>query len=487
VTYDLSANRSWSFGTITGSGASGQVSYWDGTTSQAGSNDFQWNGTNLLLGNDKGLVLQTAGTNRNVLLRPTVILDNYAGLSMYPNSGTNVGFSLSIIPRGTGYNSQIKSQITVFNTDYTADSTNYELGVFRAAGDRFSFSTGAAGTGTNKPFLLSSGYADGATNPNHLWLYTSGNVGINTSSDGGQRLQVQGTTLLNGNVTFSSATGMFWDATNSRLGIGTNAPAYDLHILKASAANGEIGFQVRNTTTTGGAFSSFSNNLDERLVLEMFGSSWGGGGLASKGTLSSSGSNGLAHLVFSNSSTAHFSIHTTTSVTERFRLFGNTGNVLIQNGGTFTDSGERLQVTGTMKVTGASSFGGNMSLALNQNLDTYLSITNTTSGTSSQSYITLISDTNSGQFVFGKYSTAKTAYKTINSKDSYIYNNTVGGDISLLNDFASGNIKFAAGGSSTAHFTIKSNGRINMSSLPTSSTGLATGDLWNNAGVINIV
>jgi hypothetical protein len=36
-------------------------------------------------------------------------------------------------------------------------------------------------------------------------------------------------------------------------------------------------------------------------------------------------------------------------------------------------------------------------------------------------------------------------------------------------------------------FQVKANGRINMSSLPTSPTGLSSGDLWNNLGMINIV
>jgi hypothetical protein len=70
--------------------------------------------------------------------------------------------------------------------------------------------------------------------------------------------------------------------------------------------------------------------------------------------------------------------------------------------------------------------------------------------------------------------------------DAFIYN-AVAGDISILNDFATGSIKFAAGGSSTAHLTIKSNGRINMSSLPTSATGLSAGDLWNDGGTLKIV
>ncbi len=43
------------------------------------------------------------------------------------------------------------------------------------------------------------------------------------------------------------------------------------------------------------------------------------------------------------------------NLTVRMYLY-TSGNLAIQSGGTFTDSGERLQVTGTMKVTGASTF-----------------------------------------------------------------------------------------------------------------------------------
>jgi hypothetical protein len=30
-------------------------------------------------------------------------------------------------------------------------------------------------------------------------------------------------------------------------------------------------------------------------------------------------------------------------------------------------------------------------------------------------------------------------------------------------------------------------GTVNMANLPTSSAGLATGDLWNNSGIVNII
>jgi hypothetical protein len=39
------------------------------------------------------------------------------------------------------------------------------------------------------------------------------------------------------------------------------------------------------------------------------------------------------------------------TLTQRLEIFGNTGNVLIQNGGTFTDAGYRLDVNGTARVS----------------------------------------------------------------------------------------------------------------------------------------
>ncbi len=152
--------------------------------------------------------------------------------------------------------------------------------------------------------------------------------------------------------------------------------------------------------------------------------------------------------------------------------------------GSTTDSGEKLQVTGTMKVTGASSFGGNMTLSLNQNAPTSLTITNTSTLASAQSRI-LLTGTN-GSAIIGKTNINYATFGILSANDTYLYNFSAG-DIAILNDFATGSIKFAAGGSSTAHMTIKSNGRINMSSLPTSATGLSAGDLWNDGGTLKIV
>jgi len=45
---------------------------------------------------------------------------------------------------------------------------------------------------------------------------------------------------------------------------------------------------------------------------------------------------------------------------------------------------------------------------------------------------------------------------------------------------------FATAANASTNYAIKTDGNINMANLPTSSLGLSTGDLWNNAGVINI-
>jgi hypothetical protein len=144
-----------------------------------------------------------------------------------------------------------------------------------------------------------------------------------------------------------------------------------------------------------------------------------------------------------------------TDYTDRLIVKSSTGNVLI---GSTTDSGEKLQVTGTMKVTGASSFGGNMTLSLNQNAATKISVSNTTSGTGSYSELSVTSTNGTGSFV--KTSNGYTPYKIFAANDFCIINTSSAGDISILNDFATGNIKFAAGGSSTEQMRLTSAGNL---------------------------
>jgi hypothetical protein len=159
----------------------------------------QWSGTTNIYYNGGNVGIGTSSpagilhVNGSVVLGPSATgpamsminpdnLASFGQMTFYPNAGTNSGAAVSIVPRGTGYTAGIKAQISVFNTDYNADATNYEFAGLRAAGTTFNLMTGKSGTGTIRPMMLSAGYGDGATNPNQVYLATSGNVGIGLSN-----------------------------------------------------------------------------------------------------------------------------------------------------------------------------------------------------------------------------------------------------------------------------------------------------------------
>jgi hypothetical protein len=95
----------------------------------------------------------------------------------------------------------------------------------------------------------------------------------------------------------------------------------------------------------------------------------------------------------------------------------------------------------------------------NQNASTSVGVTNTTSAASSLAEIACVSS--NGYISLAKNSALRTTYKTILANDGYIYNAT-SGDISILNDFATGNIKFAAGASSTVQMIISASGNVGI-------------------------
>jgi hypothetical protein len=129
---------------------------------------------------------------------------------------------------------------------------------------------------------------------------------------------------------------------------------------------------------------------------------------------------------------------------------------------------------------GTSSPTQPIEVVKNQNATTKINISNTTSGTSAASEISLTS--NSGAyFSAGKLSPTYSAYKTLASSDGYLYNGT-GGDISLLNDVALGKIKFTAGASTTAQMTLFSTGNVGINTTTDAGYKL---DVNGTARVVN--
>jgi hypothetical protein len=136
-------------------------------------------------------------------------------------------------------------------------------------------------------------------------------------------------------------------------------------------------------------------------------------------------------------------------------------------------------------VQGEGRFSDNLIVSKNQNNSTAISVSNTTSG--SLSSANFVATSSNGFLFIGKTSATYTTYKQIVGNDTSIYNGT-SGDISILNDFATGNIKMAAGASSTAHFTIASSGAATFSSSVTASryTSIASSSYTNDFVNTNI-
>jgi hypothetical protein len=137
-------------------------------------------------------------------------IPSYSSLKFAPVAGTNAAASLNLIGRGTFGSNGVRSQITVYGTDANADPTNYEFAAFRAVPNLFTLTSGKSGTGSNRPFMLASGFAsDGATNNNQLVLETDGRV----STSGGFLFAPRTKSALL--ATSATATAGVWRVTDS--------------------------------------------------------------------------------------------------------------------------------------------------------------------------------------------------------------------------------------------------------------------------------
>jgi nitrogen fixation protein len=516
VTYDLSTSRTWTISAgISGSGASGQVAYWDGTTSQAGSANFLWDNTNSNLAIGAATTWQAGIGKLSVVNGAT----DAPILSLKNTDATKQVYYAS-------YNDSNKSlQYIVYGS--TAPGTL--LGQFRA--------NAAVILGYNTPSVLAIGNFEnvplvlGTNNAERLRIFGGGNIGIGTgTSDSGQRLQVQGTTLLNGNVTFSSATGMFWDATNSRLGIGTNAPAYDVE-LQRNKNSGTI-HRITNTNNNASAYAAFEltttsfasmfKHPTARTYKFILGDDLGFYN-STAGDISILNDFATGNIKFGagGSSTAHMTLH-------------NTGNLLL---GSTSNSGERLQVTGNVKIVGSGATSATTALTVqNSSSSNLFTVRNdgltTLTGTLQLDAIANFGGvgfypSNNGGYAFGggaralRYETVWGSFVSSPSAFAYnLFNSELGtaaniSHTSMFGNFAptsgtkvfqylniSGTINQTGGANgitrglyvnptltAAADFRAieTARGNVVFGNLPTSSAGLPTGAIWNDAGTIKIV
>jgi hypothetical protein len=484
---------------ITGSGAAGQVAYWSGTNTQVGNNNLFWDANNTRLG---------IGTNSPLFSLHVLGIGRFTGGLTSSTGFTQFAHYF--------YNGGGTNDIFASTTGNGAGSGNFGL-VNTVVGSRFGLFASSTGR-----IVMGNDTQTTSTATNFVLYLNTGNVGINSTSDSGEKLQVNGTMKVTGNfVGGAIVSGTELRLNNNsfqRVAIGNAsggiAGGYNLTLSSGTAQHDSTGAISGYYYHNSGYIALYTNSSQaagttatERMRLDASGNLGIGTASPSRklsvvGTtdiISYSNGTTTGYLYSDNNGVGLFNGATATGT----GIYARTSNILdlYYNGsiglrlnnlgriliGSTTDSGEQLQVTGTAKITGASTFGGNVVISLNQNASTNFNVTNTDVGVNTKSEYVLVSR-NGGTTKFGRYSNLTTAYKFINASDSYVLNETLG-DFAILNDVASGNIKFAAGGSSTAHLTIASTGKvlyaaattakaqINLAS-GTAPTTPVDGDIW---------
>jgi hypothetical protein len=222
--------------------------------------------------------------------------------------------------------------------------------------------------------------------------YMAGNLLLNTTTDAGFRLDVNGTARVQGNLTtnltassvpFIGASGLLsqdntnfvWNNTTKALGIGLNNPTEELTVkgtIRSEAKTGadNVFFQGVNSSSVlvGEMKEASSIGLGGLMFNGQRQDNTGGAGVFFGGFAGTTSSGNASAIQFvGNGGTisspsdlpagipiALFSKRTGGATSNQMALF-QTGNLLIQNGGTFTDAGFRLDVNGTFRQTGSTT------------------------------------------------------------------------------------------------------------------------------------
>jgi len=162
------------------------------------------------------------------------------------------------------------------------------------------------------------------------------------------------------------------------------------------------------------------------------------------------------------------SLFGTASFASNAVLLSGTASAVFATTGSNTFIGNQT-ITGSLNITASS-----INLTRNANAQTQLNITNTTAGTVSTTEINLIGSTSTGQLQ--KRSGGTNTYKILSPSDFTLYN-SVAGDIAIFNDLATGNIKFAAGGSSSPQLYLSTAGRLGIGTVVPTTPLHAVGQL----------
>ena len=275
-------------------------------------------------------------TNGSVLFsNGTTIAQNNANLNW---DNTNAALGIGTSSQVTNANVTIKGKGAV-------GSTFFLLGYDSASVQRLTiFDNGNiwASDITATSFIKSGGTAAQILAADGSVITAGTNVTISggtiSASGGGGSMAIGGsiTSATAGSVLFAGTSGVlsqdnanfFWDDANNRLGIGTITPAYTIDITGSFRMlhNTNYPLLIVGRTSVRYATMTWDDPAGEGLFQTY----------------------ARAFPLTFDASTVKFM----SSGSIRMRIFETSGNILIQNGGTFTDAGFRLDVNGTGRFNG---------------------------------------------------------------------------------------------------------------------------------------
>jgi hypothetical protein len=334
---------------VTGTGTAGQVAYWSSASAITGESNLFWDAANDRLG------IGTAS--------PQATLDVNGATSFFRgqiaftgSDGVANGISLNYVD-GASANSvlNIRDNANSANRVTFLQSGNVGIGTASPAARLEIFGTGntlrldSAANGAKTILLRNVGTATAE-------IKTDGNLDFNIE-DANRTMRF-----------LTSNTERMRITSTGNVGIGTNAPSNPLHV---NAPVGEDGFDaipvlfIRNTTVTSSFVSSMiglakstgnmTDGFGPRFLFSISDDTFGDrtNQIAAIGGIRTGAD---------NSGSIIFQTATTGTNTTKIQVFP-TGNTTIQNGGTFTDAGFRLDVNGTARVSGAATFSSSVTAA----------------------------------------------------------------------------------------------------------------------------
>jgi len=387
TTFDLSANRTWNVGTVTSVGTSGPLT--GGTITGSGTIGITQAGASsdgYLSSTD----WNTFNNKQNALTNPVTGTGTIFTLPMWSGATSLVDSPLSYGPDAFNfqYNSATGGTVNFTNiglTPYTYAIQMNNFGSPRSTVHSYTDGVVVQSIGgtqvsrlfANGNFILGTGVVD-----NGYKLEVTGTLALRASASASAATQVpvfiadpSGTTrelvtrtpaqllgdagaisgtIASGQVAFGTAAntvggdnGLFWDNTNKRLAINITSPSVALEVAGA----GSLGV-IRSLRTTGAGALSVADHAGRISLGTSSGSAAFIGaqiGILADATWTA-GTSQPSSFVISNVSSG-------TTLTEKLRVY-STGNVVIQNGGTFNDAGFRLDVNGSTRFNGLSTIQG---------------------------------------------------------------------------------------------------------------------------------